>query len=80
MVCGSSVNRARSGLLPRVYAEIDAIVHAPYQSSTRQADVRRRNIPVYPYGIYYRVADDLITILTVRHHSREPIDWDRHPE
>lgn|ERR1700683_3359003 len=39
-------------------------------------DVGHRRLPVlrYPYLIYYRVAEDELLILHIRHTSRRPID------
>jgi plasmid stabilization system protein ParE len=35
---------------------------------------RRLTVPRYPYFLFYRVADDELLILHIRHTSRGPID------
>ncbi len=74
----ASADRGRS-FVELTYDQIDEIGLAPFRSAIASGDVRRCNLPVYPYGIYYRVADGLVTILAVRHHSRAPVDWNREP-
>jgi toxin ParE1/3/4 len=35
---------------------------------------RRLTVPRYPYFLFYRIADDELLILHIRHTSRRPID------
>ena len=74
----ASVDRALN-FLTTYDEEIREIGRTPLQSAIVGGTVRRRNMRVYPYGIFYRVDSGIVTILAVRHHSREPIDWDRRP-
>lgn len=43
---------------------------APYLEGTR-----RKVFPHFPYSLVYTLEEDLITILAVAHHSREPEYW-----
>jgi toxin ParE1/3/4 len=39
------------------------------------AGVRRTLLPRFPYGVFYVVRGDLVHILAVIHHSRNPKRW-----
>ena len=37
--------------------------------------VRRTLLPRFPYGIFYAVRNDLVHVLAVIHHARDPRRW-----
>ena len=74
----ASVDRALD-FLAAYDREVNDIARNPRQHAIVGGDVRRRNMNVYPYGIFYRVGSGMVTILAVRHHARRPVDWDRRP-
>ena len=53
---------ARIGENPDLYAEVDP-------------DIRRAVLPRFPYSIFYRVRADVIEILAILHHRRDPLVW-----
>ena len=84
---------------PRVFGEVDAIMHYyetvagpqladdfyrefrkyvqnvsidPGRFSLRKGEYRRANLKRFPYNFLFRVLDDHIRILVVRHHGRIP--------
>ena len=74
----ASVDRALD-FLDRAEATIREVADHPFRSAERDGGIRRRGVPGYPYGVFYRVIGDLVTVQAVRHGSRRPIDWSRHP-
>lgn len=44
----------------------------PEKFNIRFRDLRRINLHRYPYNLLYRVEDDSIRILVVRHHALKP--------
>lgn len=44
----------------------------PRVASVRVADLRRVNLRRFPYHFLYRVVDDAVRVLVVRHHRRRP--------
>ena len=50
----------------------DKAVDAPEAFSIRERDVRRVNLERFPYHFLFRIHDDRVRILVVRHHSRQP--------
>jgi len=38
----------------------------------RQRDIRRVNLRRFPYHFLFRIVDDTVRVLVVRHHSRHP--------
>ena len=44
----------------------------PDQFSVRTKDIRRANLHRFPYHFLFRVVDDVVRVLVVRHHSRHP--------
>jgi toxin ParE1/3/4 len=47
---------------PQIGRRVDAVGH------------RRLSVPRYPYIVFYRIAEDELLILHIRHASRRPID------
>ena len=44
----------------------------PESFSIRERDIRRVNLERFPYHILFRIAGDVVRILVVRHHRRDP--------
>ena len=44
----------------------------PEAFSIRERDLRRVNLERFPYHFLFRIVDDRVRILVVRHHSRRP--------
>jgi toxin ParE1/3/4 len=40
-----------------------------------EGDIRYRTLRRFPYAIYYRIVDDELRILVVKHHKRHPDYW-----
>lgn len=47
-------------------------VKSPEGYAIRERDIRRVNLDRFPFHFLYRVVDDRVRILVVRHHSRHP--------
>ncbi len=47
-------------------------VEKPKSFAVRERDVRRVNLQRFPYHFLFRIVNDTIRILVVRHHSRSP--------
>jgi toxin ParE1/3/4 len=65
-----------SGLGGQFLEEYDSAVRRICRSPTAwrviAGDTRRFLMARFPYGIYYRVSDDGVRILVLKHHSRHP--------
>lgn len=44
----------------------------PERFSVRERDLRRVNLPRFPYHFLFRISSDVVQILVVRHHRRHP--------
>ncbi|MBM4264854.1 MAG: hypothetical protein FJ145_25950 [Deltaproteobacteria bacterium] len=44
----------------------------PEHFSIRERDIRRVNLDRFPYHFLFRVVDDVVRVLVVRHHRRRP--------
>ena len=44
----------------------------PESFAVRERDIRRVNLHRFPYHFLFKVVDDAVRILVVRHHSRHP--------
>lgn len=51
------------------------ISEAPARFPVVKSDVRRYLLSRFPYGIYYRLHEDYVHILAIKHHSRHPEYW-----
>jgi plasmid stabilization system protein ParE len=58
---------ATTALANDFYAEL-----RPNSFAIRKRDIRRVNLNRFPYHFLFRVVDDEIRILVVRHHGRHP--------
>ena len=45
---------------------------SPESYSIRERDLHRANLRRFPYHFLYRIADDSVRILVLRHHRRHP--------
>ena len=44
----------------------------PESFAVRERDIRRVNLHRFPYHFLFRIVDDTVRVLVVRHHSRHP--------
>ena len=67
---------ATSQLANEFYAELRSLMAEagakPEYFSIRQGDIRRVNLHRFPYHFLFRVVEDVVRILVVRHHRRNP--------
>jgi plasmid stabilization system protein ParE len=62
-----------NALRAEVYGVIDRIVENPGQYRVVRGDIRRCLVRRFPYSVLYRVVgEDLVRILAIRHHRRQP--------
>ena len=58
------------------YAELTSFMRkaatTPEAYAIRERDLRRVNLERFPFHFLYRIIDDRVRILVVRHHSRRP--------
>ncbi len=54
---------------------VSQIAATPHRYPIVEADVREAMVPGFPYSVYYRCRSELIIILAVYHHSRDPDGW-----
>ena len=47
-------------------------VEQPESYALRERDIRRVNLRQFPYHFLFRIVDDTVRVLVVRHHSRRP--------
>lgn len=55
--------------LEAVEAAIQSIKASPTSWQVERDDIRRRRVRQFPYSILYRIVDDELRILTIKHHS-----------
>ena len=67
---------AGSQLADEFYAELKLYfckaASSPDSYSVRERDLRRVNLKTFPYHFFFRLLDDTVRILVVRHHRRHP--------
>jgi plasmid stabilization system protein ParE len=51
---------------------IDKAAKRPESFAIRERDLHRVNLSRFPYHFLFRIADDSVRILVVRHHRRHP--------
>jgi len=65
-----------AGLGDAFYAEFMAFIALVFENPARfhpvNGELRRANLERFPYHFLYRVHDDSIRILVLRHHHRNP--------
>jgi len=64
--------RAAARLADELFAAGDSLVSFPNRGRPVPGTALRELTVVYPYVIRYRVADDVVRILRVRHGRRQP--------
>lgn len=67
--------RAGDAFSDAVDAGVEIIRGNPYLYAIVTRHTRRATVPGFPYGLYYRVADDHVVISACTHHSRHPRHW-----
>jgi len=67
---------AATELAKKFYAELRHFMvetaKRPKSFAIRQRDIRRINLRRFPYHFLFRIVDDTVRVLVVRHHSRHP--------
>ncbi len=61
--------------LDEILAACNIIAENPQIYPVLHRSTRRAVIHKFPFGIYYRVENDLVTIVAVMHASRDPSKW-----
>jgi len=61
--------------LDEILAACNIIAENPQIYPVLHRDTRRAVIHKFPFAIYYRVKNDLVTIVGVMHASRDPHKW-----
>lgn len=67
---------ATSQLADEFYAELRSLMEEaaakPEYFPMRRGDIRRANLYRFPYHFLFRIVEDVVRVLLVRHHSRHP--------
>ena len=67
---------AATELANEFYAELRRFMveaaKRPKSFAIRQRDIRRVNLRRFPFHFLFRLVDDTVRVLVVRHHSRHP--------
>jgi plasmid stabilization system protein ParE len=61
--------------LDEILASCNGIAENPQMYPALHRNTRRVVIHKFPFGIYYRVENELVTIIAVMHGSRDPNSW-----
>jgi plasmid stabilization system protein ParE len=61
--------------MEEVYQSIDTIVNFPLNSQKLTADIRRKLLKRYPFGVLYRIDNETIVIIAVMNLKRKPFYW-----
>jgi toxin ParE1/3/4 len=61
--------------LDEVDRGVQLILRAPFRWRVIEEDIRRYCIRRFPYGVIYRMDSQMIRILALKHHSRQPGYW-----
>ena len=68
---------AGSQLANEFYAELKVYfqkaAESPESYIVRKHDLRRVNLNRFPYHFWFRIIDDRVRILVIRHHKRRPL-------
>jgi len=63
-------------LAEEFYSELQTyfqkVAESPESYQPRERDLRRVNLNRFPYHFLFRIVDDRVRILVVRHHKRRP--------
>ncbi len=66
-----------TAFLKVVEQALQSVVENPLRFPVVYRDVRRALLKRFPYGLFFRVGADRITVISVIHLSRDPIHWQR---
>ena len=66
-----------SEFLDEILATCNSISEYPQMYPILHRDTRRAVINKFPFGLYYRVENNLVTIVAVMHGSRDPNKWQK---
>lgn len=73
--------QGRAGLGFRFEAEVtlafERIANQPLQFPVLERDVRRAQVGIFPYAVFFRADGDVVTVLGVLHMHRHPNAWKR---
>jgi plasmid stabilization system protein ParE len=68
--------RAGADLADEFYSELrsffDKAANSHESYAIKERDIRRVNLERFPFHFLFRIIDDRVRILVVRHHSRRP--------
>ena len=56
-------------------AMIDAIAEHPYRYPVIRRNTRRALFRRFPYGLYYRIYDEVVVVVACMHGRRNPRRW-----
>ncbi len=62
-------------LMMNVYQAIESIVDFPENAQKLTADIRRKLLKRYPFGVLYRIDEGEIVIVAVMNLKRKPFYW-----
>jgi plasmid stabilization system protein ParE len=62
-------------LMAEVYEAIESMVDFPENAQKLTANVRRKLLKRYPFGILYRIDDHEIVIVAIMNLKRKPFYW-----
>lgn len=63
--------------LAEVHATINAVLGTPEAYPTLHRETHRALVHRFPYGLFYRVVDDLVVFVACTHTHRSPESWKR---
>jgi len=61
--------------LDEILETLSKIAEAPLMHPIVHRNARRALIHRFPFGVYYRVAGEVIAVIAVMHGSRDPRKW-----
>lgn len=64
-----------SEFLAAAQATIDAIAEHPFRHALIRRNTRRALLQRFPYGMYYRIYDDIVVVVACMHGRRDPKRW-----
>jgi plasmid stabilization system protein ParE len=65
-------NGLGNDFLQSFYSSTDSILENPFQYPKKYKNFHRYLLHKFPYAIYFIIEDDLIIIMGVFHHARDP--------